>query len=132
MAFTFDFCPNAMVPKTVPPEPTKGIGLNGWQFTSKPSIPFRRKFKITLQGIHWYLQANNLYDLTTDPTNNAGRLEQFYQTHENWLAFNFPHPHLGVILCTFDGIVEVPPAIPNSGGLIEAIEIGIIENNPGF
>jgi hypothetical protein len=129
---TFDFCPNSMVPKTVPPEPARGMGLNGWEFTSKPAVPYRRKFKITLGGLRWYLQSNGLYDTTTNPTVNASRLEAFYKTHQNWLSFNYPHPHIGTIVCLFDGIVEVPAGIPNSGGLVELLEIGLIEYNPGF
>lgn len=130
MLETFDFCPDFTVPETVPPEPQSGLSMNGWRFTSRPAVPYRRKFKLKLQGLQWFLLPNGLYDVATNPTLNAHRLEKFYQRHENWLPFNWTHPHLGSLVVQFEGQVIVPAAEPNSNGLVNAIEINLLEYNP--
>src|SRR3546814_2504693 len=86
---TFNFCPNSLVPETVPPEPTSVMSMNGWDFSQKPSVPYRRKFKVALHGMNWYLLANGLYDEVTDPTHNARLLEKFYQRHQLHAEFNW-------------------------------------------
>lgn len=128
----FDFCPDTLVPETIPPEPVVGVSMNGWEFSSKPAVPYRRKFKITLHGLTWYLLPNGLYDEVTDPTHNARLLEKFYQAHEKWREFDWTHPHIGMLVVKFAAPVNVPAAIPNSGGLVSALEVTLIESNPGF
>jgi hypothetical protein len=59
MAGTFSFCPASLVAETLPPEPAQGVSMNGWAFTSKPRIPFQKKFKVTLHGLRW-IAANPL------------------------------------------------------------------------
>lgn len=133
MAGTFDFCPNRLVPRTRPPNVAgKGMSMNGWFFSSKPNVPYQKTFVVKLQGLTWYLQANGLYDITTNPQFNAHRLEKFYQDNGTWDNFDFPHPHLGTIRCRFAEPVEVPEATPNSGGLIEGFDITLIAHNPGY
>ena len=133
MAGTFDFCPNRMVPTTKPPASQgKGMTMNGWFFSAKPNVPYQKSFTVKLQGLTWYLQPDGLYDSATNPQFNARRLELFYETNGTWDNFDFPHPHLGVVRCRFKEPVEVPAAIPDSGGLVEAFEIQLIHHNPGF
>lgn len=129
----FTFCPGSLVPETLTPDTTDAVSLNGWSFSARPSVPFQRKFKVTLHGLSWYLNAaTNLYDSTTNPTKNARALELFYQTHQTWKSFNWTHPHLGLLVCKFAQKVEVPAAIPDSGGFIEPLTITLVENNPAF
>jgi hypothetical protein len=116
----------------MPPDPVKGISMNGWTFTAKPTIPYQRKWKVTLHGMKWFLQSNGLFDTTTQPMINARRLELFYQSNGVWDNFSWTHPHLGALTCRFDAAVAVPAGIPNSGGLIEAFEITLVEHNPGY
>lgn len=129
---TFDFCPNTLVPETLPPEAGRVMSMNGWEFTSRPAVPYRRKFKVTLYGMRWYLSNAGLYDASTDPQRNARRLELFYQGHETWKEFDWVHPHIGNLKVKFSESVAVPAAMPNSGGLIEKLEVTLIESNPGF
>lgn len=129
----FDFCPGRMVPRTKPPAgETRGISMNGWFFSSKPNVPYQKAFTIKLQGLRWYLQPNGLYDATTNPGFNARRLELFYERHGTWNNFDFPHPHLGMLRCRFREPIEIPEGIPNSGGLIEAVDIQLVHHNPGY
>lgn len=128
----FPFCPDRLVPETIPPEPVRGTSFNGWTFSSKPKVPYRKKFKVTLYGIRWYLDGAGLYDSTTNPNFNARALELFYEAHQLWNTFTFTHPHIGVLTCKFDAPVTVPAALPNSDGRCDPIEILLYHDNPGF
>lgn len=128
----FNFCPDRLVPETVPPEPTAVTSFNGWEFTSRPTVPFRRKFRVTLYGLIWYLDAGGFYDATTDPEFNARRLELFYQAHQRWREFQWIHPHIGPMLVKFASPFTVPAGIPNSMGRCGPLEITLIESNPGY
>jgi hypothetical protein len=132
MAGTFNFASDRHVPETLPPEPIQTVSMNGWTFAAKPKIPYVRKFRLTLYGMRWYLQAAGLYDTATNPTFNARLLEQFYQANGTWDNFSYTHPHIGPIQCRFASAVTVPAAIPNSGGLIDAFQLELIEHDPGF
>lgn len=130
---TFNFCPNSLVPATLPRENTSYMSMNGWTFSSRPTTPYQKKFRVKLFGLRWYLNsATGLFDNTTDPTLNAKALEEFYERHETWSPFNWTHPHLGPIVCRFANPVTVPEATVNSGGLIEPVEITLIHHNPGY
>lgn len=128
----FPFCPDYMVPRTKPPQVQPAMSMNGWPFTSKPKVPYIRTFAVKLGGMRWYLNSLNGYDYETNPEYNAALLEKFYQDHGVWLQFDFPHPHLGVIACRFQQPLEVPEAIPNSGGLIDAFDIQLVEHSPSW
>lgn len=108
------------------------MSMNGWPFTAKPKVPYVKSFTIKLGGMYWHLKQTGLYDESTEPRYNARRLELFYEAHGTWKPFDFPHPHLGLITCRFKEPVEVPEAIPNSGGLIEAFDIQLIVHSPGY
>lgn len=133
MAGTFDFAPNSHVAEEIPPEEQAATSMNGWEFTSKPAVPYRRKFKLTISGMRWRLNASgNALDVTTDPQNNAGRLKQFYEARRKWDTFTYNHEYLGAITCRFDQPVTIPKALPNSNGLVPDFDITIIHHNPGF
>jgi hypothetical protein len=132
MSGTFDFCPNSLVPETLPPDSPAVVSLNGWTFSSKPSIPYQKRFKVTLHGLRWHLQSNGLFDVTTNPTINARRLEQFYETNGIWDKFAWTHPHFGLLNVRFSSPVIVPMGIENSNGLIPAFEINLIHADPAY
>lgn len=132
MAGTFDFCPKSLVPEILPPESPAVVSLNGWTFSSKPSIPYAKKFKVTLHGLRWYLQSNGLFDETTDPTYNARKLEKFYETNGLWDKFLWTHPHIGVMNVRFAQAVQIPMGIANSNGMIAAFEITLIHADPAY
>lgn len=132
---TFTFAPSRNVPVTLPRDNGGAtvMSMNGWQFTSKPTTPYQRKFKVTLHGMRWYLNATTgLYDTTTNPTFNARALEIFYEQNEQWNPFVFPHQHFGNLDCRFAAPLQVPEAIPNSNGLIAPFEMTLIHHNPGY
>ncbi len=133
MAETFNFCPNSLVVENLPPEPLQGVSLNGWNFASKPAVPYQKKFKVTLYGLRWFLNnSTQLYDSTTQPTINARALELFYERNGVWNPFTWLHPHLGTITARFSTPVTVPAGMMNSGGLIEKVELQMVHHNPGY
>lgn len=129
----FDFCPNTRVAEELPPDEQETTSMNGWDFIAKPSIPYRAKWKVTLEGLRWRLNAAGTgLDLATDPTLNAGRLEQFYRSHRKHVPFNFQHEYRGLVLVRFASPLAVPKAIQNSNGLVAPLEMTLIHHNPGF
>jgi hypothetical protein len=130
----FDFCPKSLVPVTIPREQQSVVTMNGWQFTSKPTTPYVRRFKVTLHGLRWILNAaTGLYDAATTPTINAKALEDFYKAHEQWNSFTWQHPHISAPLTLrFAAPLTVPEALPNSGGWLGPLEVMFIEHNPGY
>lgn len=130
--FTFDFCIDRRVAETLAPEEPAIRDFNGWDYTPAPVLPYRRKFKVTLEGLRWYFNDNGTIDLATNPQQNAGRLEEFYSTHRKHKPFNFQHEWLGLLELRFEVPVNVPKAIPNSQGLIEQLEIQMIHHNPSY
>lgn len=136
MAGTWDYCPKGMVVENLPPDQNSGggmsISMNGWTFSSKPTVPYQYSFKVTLHGLKWFLQANDLYDNTSSPTVNARRFEEFVKTNGLWDNFVFPHPHLGSINCRFKVLPLIPRAEPNSNGLIPAFEVELVHHDPSY
>ena len=51
----FDFCKTSRVIEEIPPDDPIVTSMNGWDFAAKPKTPFRRTFKITLNGMQWFL-----------------------------------------------------------------------------
>lgn len=133
MSGTFDFAPGKHTAQEVPPEEPSVTSFNGWEFTAKPGVPYRRKFRLSVSGMVWYLNSGHTaLDITTDPTMNAGRLLKFYQDRRTWDTFTYPHEYLGNITCRFASAVEIPLAVPNSFGRIGPFEIMLIHHNPGY
>jgi hypothetical protein len=132
MSGEFLFCPNSLVPETIPPTPVQGVSMNGWGFSSKPAIPYQRTFRVTLHGMRWFLTASGTFDDATQQTINARWLEEFYQLNGVWDNFFWRHPHLGTMRCRFQAPLSVPAGKPNSGGLLDPLEVMLIEHNPSF
>lgn len=132
MAGTWDFCPKGLVVENIPPEQPAGMSMNGWNFSSKPTVPYQFTFKVTLHGLNWFLANNSTYDAMTLPTINAARFEKFIRDHGTWDDFAFPHPHLGTVQCRFKNLPMVPRGLPNSYGLIEAFEVELVHHNPAY
>jgi hypothetical protein len=130
----FDFVPNSHVAVEIAPDEQNVVSMNGWEFTSRPSTPYRRKFRLKMGGLYWRMnEAGTALDVLTDPTTNAGRLLNFYVAHRRWKSFTYQHEYLGLITCRFaDGGLAIPEAILNSGGLVPEFELVLIHHNPSY
>lgn len=129
--FTFDFCPNSRVAEKLAPDEPEVQDFNGWVYNPVPVLPFRPTFKVTLEGLHWYLSGGSL-DTATDPERNAGRLEAFYLTHRLHKPFDFQHEYLGTIEMRFLEPVSVPKGMENGGGVIDSFEIMMIQHTSSY
>lgn len=131
MLETFDFCENSRVIKEIAPKEAEPIDFNGWDFSVRPVLPYRRSFVVTLYGLRWSLGIGTL-DLSGNHGNNAGRLLKFYRDHRLYKSFLLNHEYLGPIECRFMQPVNIEPALVNSGGLIEALDISMVHHNPSY
>lgn len=131
MPETFNFAPDSHIAIEKAPEETSAVTFNGWEFTARPAVPYRRKFILKISGMYWRM-GEGILDVTTDPPTNVGALLAFYRTHRRWKAFNYDHEYLGTIECKFADVVNVPEALPNSFGLVPEFEISLLHSNPAF
>jgi hypothetical protein len=133
VADLFDFCVNSRVEEEGAPTEQTVTSMNGWDFVAKPTVPYKAKWKVTLEGLRWYLNAaGNALDTTTDPQHNAGRLLMFYRTNRQHTVFQYQHEFLGLLDVRFAEPLELPKAIQNSGGLCDPVQVTIIHHNPGY
>lgn len=131
--FLFDFCLNTRVAELMSPDEPEVRDFNGWVYNPVPVLPFRPTFKVTLEGLRWYLNtAGTALDTTTNPTYNAGRLEAFYRTHRKHKPFNFNHEYLGSLELRFNAPLNIPKGLQNGGGAIESLEIMMIQHNATY
>lgn len=133
MSGAFDFAPSRQVVTEIAPDEISAVSFRGWEFTAKPSEPYRPKFKVILHGMRWYLNTGGTaFDTTTNPTFNAARLRAFYIANRQWDTFSWVHETLGTLTVRFAGPVNIPEALPNSGGLLAPFEVMLIQQNPGY
>ena len=132
MSGTFDFALASRVAEETAPDEAAAATFRGWEFTAKPNIPYRPKFKVTLYGMRWYLNTDGTYDVTTNPTMNAARFRAFYLANRTWDAFNYAHESLGNLVCRFSSPPLFPPGEQNGFGVIKTMEAVIVVNNPGY
>ena len=130
--FNFGFCPDTRVAEVIAPDEPTVKDMNGWDYAPTPVLPYRRNFKITLEGLRWYFNSDGTIDLATNPELNAGVLEAFYTDHRLFKPFNYDHEWLGTLEMRFKNPLSVPKALPNSNGLIEAIDFMAIHHNPSY
>lgn len=133
MSGIFDFAPNSHVAEELPPEEPKVTSMNGWDFTSRPVVPYQARFKLTMSGMRWIFNSSRTaLDVATSPQLNAGRLLEFYKANRTWDSFPYNHEYLGIIECRFSSPLTIPKSLPDSNGLIPDFELNLIHHNPGY
>lgn len=133
MSGTFDFAPGRHTWLEIAPDELSSVSFRGWEATSKPNTPYRPKYKLTLKGMRWYLNAaGNGLDVTTDPTMNCGRLRSFYIRNRQWDTFAYTHEVFGTTLYKFCAPVQIPQGLEMSAGIADSFEVMIQVADPGF
>ena len=117
---TFDF-PYFTQATKYPESSTRVAFNNGYTFTAEPTAPDTRTFSLTFPAMIYYLND------TTNPTLNLFRLEKFYQRHRLHKKFLFPHPVYGTLEVRFNKPLEIPDGTPGGAGVVEKIQIELIE-----
>lgn len=128
---TFDFFVSNW--ELVYPEEGMSVQYGGsYIFSSAPTSPSQRTFKLAMVGIQYFLNGsgniyagNALTDAPLDYARNAKRLEDFYVEHKQWKEFIYPHPVYGNLTCKFGKPLALPKLVGN--GVIGAFDLELRE-----
>lgn len=106
------------------PENSKTVQFgNSWEFASKPSGPPQIQFRLQFEGMFWIFDSNNEVDRTTDPQINMAHLVDFYEAHQLYEKFTYPHPVRGDVTVRFAQPLIVPRTRLDSGGFTDPFEV---------
>lgn len=100
---------------------------NSYTFASKPAGPPQRTFVLSFKAMRWYMNGSSV-DVATNPTRNMGALDAFYQDHEMYKAFVYPHPVYGNLNVRFAEPFKQPDTTEGGTGESEPFELKLIED----
>jgi hypothetical protein len=113
------------------PESSFRLKLGGsYQFSAPPSAPDQRIFKLKFRALKYFL-TNGSIDSEVEPEINLARLEKFYDLHKLHATFTYPHPVYGDVIVSFNKPLNTPEGTIGGNGLVENIDIELIEK-PGM
>ena len=122
---TFDFPYHSIEDQY--PETSNPIQFGrGYRFASKPKGPTQYTFLLTFAAFRWFLDQDGVPDPAVQPHINIKALIDFYDAHMMHEYFIYPHPWRGNLRCRFKTPLKIPPAGPNSKGLVEGIQLQLI------
>ncbi len=98
-------------------------------FSAPPAAPDQRIFKLKFRAMKYFVTAGGI-DINVKPEINLARLELFYATHKTHATFTYPHPVYGDVVCSFNKPLIVPAGTEGGGGIVENIEVELLEH-PG-
>lgn len=100
-----------------------------YEFSPKPNAPIQRTFVLNFPVMKFYPTPGSptVASVTESPTTNMRTLEAFYEVHQMWDPFIYPHPVLGNINVKFAQPLASPDLIPGGGGATAAFEIQLKE-----
>lgn len=122
---TFDF-PYHLVSTEYPDSATRVQFGSSYVFTSKPVAPDQRIFTLSFQGMGFFF-SGEILNRDVKPQLNMGTLERFYQDHQTWKSFIYPHALLGSVVCKFHQPLTIPKGVPGGSGKVEGFELKLIE-----
>jgi hypothetical protein len=94
---------------------------NGWDYSATPHTPAVRIFTLSFQTMKYFDTA---YTTTGKEAQiDMAKLETFYQTHEQYAEFLYPHPIYGNILVKFNAPLEIPEGITGGEGALGAFSL---------
>lgn len=98
-----------------------------YTFATKPVGPPQRTFILSFKGMKWYMNGSSI-DLSTNPTRNMGAIDAFYQAHELYSVFIYPHPIYGNVNVRFAEPLKHPDVEEGGTGVTNGFEIKLIED----
>lgn len=92
----------------------------GYSFAAAPQLPLVRTFKLQFSAMQWDA-PDTKYDMQT--------FINFYEVHNTFQPFIYPHPKFGNITVRFsaDTPLEVPRSHNGGTGVTEGFEISLVE-----
>lgn len=100
---------------------------NSYQFDVLPEAPDQRIFTLTLRGMAYFTDANDVISTLLSPWRNMKVLEDFYNTHKRAKVFDLAHPVYGTVKCKFAEPLTIPSGIDGGSGVLEDFEVKLIE-----
>lgn len=97
-----------------------------YQFSAPPPAPDQRIFKLKFRAMKYFLKNGGL-DRDMKPEFNLALLEDFYAAHKMHASFTYPHPVYGELVCRFNKPLMIPHGTEGGGGIVENIEVELIE-----
>lgn len=125
----FDF-PYHTVETEYPDSGTQVQMGKSYTFTAPPSAPDQRKFTLNFEALVYFVR-NGVIDATYEPQINMQALDDFYNLHKMNAVFTYPHPVYGDLPCSFAKPLKIPKGTKGGNGVVENIEIQLIEK-PGM
>jgi hypothetical protein len=127
-----DFLPlfSFMNHKTAVRYPQNGTTVQfggGYVFSAKPTAPPQRIFILNFEAMKWYMDSNNNLDVYTDPQNNIGALDAFYNQVQTYAGFTYNHPMYGPLTVKFFKPLEVPVGETGGTGVVMGIQLELVE-----
>lgn len=119
---TFNF-PYHSVEDRWPENSTKVQFGKGWEFASKPRGPAQLQFRLSFNGMLWFVDDAGSVDTTSNPTLNLYKLQEFYETHQLYEKFFYPHPRRGNQIVRFRQPLIIPGTLLGKSGLVDNFEI---------
>lgn len=98
----------------------------GYRFATKPRGPDQIVWNLTFPSMKWYLNSDNSVNLTTNPTRNVGKLEEFYNIHRLHEYFLYPHQTRGDVRVRFTTPLIIPVAALGGSGEVPGIKLSLI------
>lgn len=109
------------------PESSFRVNLGGsYQFSAPPVAPDQRIFTLHFKALKYFI-VSGVVDKSVSPEVNLARLEDFYDLHKLHATFTYPHPVHGNIPCRFNKPLKIPKGTEGGNGVVENIEIELIE-----
>jgi hypothetical protein len=101
---------------------------NSYVWSAEPDAPYQRTFVLKMGGFKYYVAEDGSIDVTTNvAVNNLGALEAFYQQHQLWQTFIYPHPVYGNLNCKFSLPLEIPDGTPGGDGIVPEFDLTLTE-----
>lgn len=101
----------------------------GHQFATKPILPIQRTFVVEFEeGLKWCQNEAGVYVSSITPKRNILKLIEFYEEHQQWKRFEFPHEIYGTLTVSFADPLAVPKARRGGSGWTEGFELKVIEH----
>lgn len=99
---------------------------NAYSYTSKPTAPGKRVFTLNFKVMKYFVVGGTISS-TKLPQINMAVLEKFYQDHEMWQTFIYPHPVYGNLNCKFNKPLQVPQGIEQGDGALQSFSLELEE-----
>lgn len=114
--------------ETVNPDNSFRVALgNGWEYATETGDADQRIFKLSFQGMKFFVDAAGQIDENFEPQRNMKTLIDFYHSKKLYRAFTYEHPVYGVLSVRFNRPLPEPKPMIGGGGVVEEFVVELRE-----